>query len=167
MTTPVPRPGDYIVVRTGGWAARLIRVVTRSRFNHVVIYIGGGQVIEATPRDGVRIAELAEYASDLMWSNTAEPTLSEERERVVDFARYLVGEKYSFETDAVDLLARLGIRWRLLSRLTTARKALMCSQLVAICGVHAGITAWLCGKSSAGAVVPGDLAARIEKGQWT
>jgi hypothetical protein len=162
-----PRPGDYIVVRTGGLAARLIRLVTRSRFNHAAIYIGNGQVIEATPRHGVIVASLTEYAGDLMLSNSDEPTMSEQRAAVVDFARYLVGERYSFESDAVDLLARLGIHWRVLGRLAGVRKALMCSQLVAICGVHPGLPAWLCGKAAAGEVVPGDLAARIERNQWT
>lgn len=166
MTTPVPRPGDYIVVRTGGLAARLIRLVTRSRFNHAAIYIGGGQVIEATPRQGVRIAELAEYAGDLMWSNTAEPTLSEERDTVVEFARAWLGEPYAWGEDLADGLACLGLRWRLLAGLTAGRRTVMCSQLVAAAGAQAGLNSWLCGKPNPGAVVPGDLAARIEKGQW-
>lgn len=165
--SPVPRPGDYIVVRTGGWAAGLIRLVTRSKFNHCAVYIGGGQLIEATPRYGVRIAELAEYAGDLMWSNTAEPTLSQERDTVVEFARAWLGEPYAWGEDLADGLACLGLRWRLLARLEAGRHTLMCSQLVAAAGARAGLNSWLCGKPSPGAVVPGDLADRIEKGQWT
>lgn len=167
MSTPTPRPGDYIVVRTGGVAARLIRLVTRSRFNHAAIYIGGGQLIEATPRYGVRIAELAEYAGDLMWSNSAEPTLSGERDTVVDIARAWLGVPYNWEGDLADGLACLGLRWRLLSRLPSGRRTVMCSQLVANAGERAGLDSWLCGKPNPGAVTPADLAARIEKGKWT
>jgi len=167
MSTPVPRPGDYIVVRTGGWAARLIRLVTRSRFNHAAIYIGGGQLIEATPRYGVRIAELAEYAGDLMWSNTAEPTLSAERESVVEFARAQLGEPYAWRADFVDGLAEFGLRWHLLARLPGGRRTVMCSQLVAEAGLQAGLTGWGCHRLSPAMVLPGDLADRIEKGQWT
>lgn len=166
MSTPIPRPGDYIVVRTGGLAARLIRAVTRSRFNHAAIYIGGGQLIEATPRQGVRIAELAEYAGDPMLSNSAEPTLSGERDSVVEFARAQIGERYNWDADLEDGLDCLGLRWRLLSRLPSGRRTVMCSQLVAAAGAQAGLNTWLCGKPNPGAVTPADLATRIEKGQW-
>jgi cell wall-associated NlpC family hydrolase len=161
----IPRPGDYIVVRTHGVIATLSCWITRSRFNHAAIVIENGQVIEAEP-GGVRIRPLSEYDGHLMLANTAEPTLAEERAQVVEFARSAIARPYAYAADLVDGLEHLGLRWRFLGRFTEGRRAVMCSMLVADAGDAAGLTGWQCGKASAAEVVPGDLAARIEKGRW-
>lgn len=167
MTIAALRPGDYVVVRTGGLAGLLIRLVTRSRYNHVAIVDDDGWLIEATPRHGVQRAHPAEYGDDAMLSNFLEPTTPGQRMAVAAFAAGLLGEPYNWSADVCDGLSALGLRWRLLTRLEAGRRAVMCSQLVAEAGVGAGLPAWQCGKPTAAAVVPGDLAARIEKSQWT
>ena len=162
----IPRPGDYIVVRTPGFVSTLICWVTRSKFCHAAIVADDGQVIEAEP-GGVRIRSISEYDGCLMLANTAEPTLSEQRAQVVAFARAQVARPYNYDADFVDGLEHLGLRWRLAARFACGRKAVMCSQLVADAGAAAGLTSWQCGKATSAEVVPGDLAARIERAQWT
>jgi uncharacterized protein YycO len=162
----IPRPGDYIVVRTTGIVSTLICWITRSKFCHAAIVIEDGQLVEAEP-GGVRLAAIEEYDGCWMMANTLEPTSDEQRATVVAYARAHLGEPYNFDADAVDGLDHLGLRWKFLGRFAAARKAVMCSQLVADAGVAAGLTAWRCGKTTTADVVPGDLAARIEKRQWT
>ena len=159
-----PRPGDYIVVRTHGIVGALIRLVTRSGYNHAAVVVEDGQVVEAEP-GGARLRPLSEYDGYQMLANTAEPTLAEERAKVVAYARAVVARPYNYDADFVDGLEHLGLRWRLLARFAAGRKAVMCSQLVADAGAAAGLN-WRCGKATTAEVVPGDLAARIERGQW-
>ena len=56
-------------------------------------------------------------------------------------------------------LEDLGWHWRLLARIARVDKRLMCSQTTVACGKAAGLD-WLCGRSSADQVSPGDLANR-------
>jgi uncharacterized protein YycO len=161
-----PRPGDYIVVRTTGIVSTLICWITRSRYCHAAIVVEDGQLVEAEP-GGVRIRPISEYNGCLMLANTTEPTLAEDRAKIINFARSAIARPYAYDTDFVDGLEHLGLRWRLLSRLARGRKAVMCSQLVADAGVNAGLNGWQCGKATTAEVVPGDLATRIEKRQWT
>ena len=62
----VPRIGDIGVVRTGGYAARLIQIGTLSRWNHAFIYIGYGNIVEATPR-GVKFGKADQY-QNIVWN---------------------------------------------------------------------------------------------------
>jgi uncharacterized protein YycO len=159
------KPGEYICVRTTGPAAALIALVTRSRYTHVAIVAELGFAIEAEP-GGVRLASLTEYDGCLMICNAAEPTTITQRAAVLAYATAQLGQPYNWDADLVDGLEHLGWRWRFLTRFAKGRKAVMCSQLVAAAGVSAGLAGWQCGKPTASAVVPGDLAARIENRAW-
>jgi uncharacterized protein YycO len=160
------RPGDYICVRTTGGISRLIEIITRSPYTHAAIISEDGFLIEAEP-GGVRTTSITEYDGCLMTSNTTEPTTPEQRATILTYAHGRLGEPYNWNADLTDGLADLGIRWRFLTRFARGRKAIMCSQLVATAGVLAGLPSWQCGKPTTASVVPGDLAARIDKRQWT
>lgn len=153
--------GRYVCVATPGFAARVIRRVTRSKFNHSFVVGPDGAIIEATPREGIRLAKLSEYAGMPACANTAEPMTDSEREAVWAKALTLVGVEYNWAADADIGLADLGWHWRWLARLSGAGKLLMCSQAVVTAGEGPEPPMnWMCGKASAAEVSPGDLAKR-------
>ncbi len=56
--------GDIIVLNTDDFISKFIRWVTDSKYSHVCVYIGGGEVIESANGYGVRIIDLDEYTED-------------------------------------------------------------------------------------------------------
>jgi len=88
-----PRFGDYGVVKTGGWAAKLIQIGTISRWNHTFIYIGGGEIVEARPT-GVVISTISEYPN-IAW-NQHEVMDDISRNAIVEKAKSFVGQPYGF-----------------------------------------------------------------------
>lgn len=164
------RPGDYGVVRTTGFIAWCIRVLTRSAFDHAFIVIGADgngdyDIVEAEP-SGARYAKLSEYADYTVLFNTGEPLTDAQRAAIVNAAHDLVGTPYGF-LDIVRLGLMLTIRrapkW--LTERADAERAIICSQLVAMCGHTAGVD-WLCGQSTTAMVTPGMLARRIITRGW-
>lgn len=87
-----PQPGDYGVVTTNGWAARLIQAVTRSHYNHAFIYVGDGTIIEGRP-SGAGYASLASYPN-VLWSTV--PLTPAQRTGIVAAATALIGTPYSW-----------------------------------------------------------------------
>jgi uncharacterized protein YycO len=156
----IPAPGSYGCVRTSGLYAWLIRVGTRSRYNHAFIVMDSvGRVIEADP-GGARWAHLSDYGTDGMVFDTAEQLTPEQRQRVCDKAQILLGTPYGW-TDIARLSLRcLGVNWGWLTQRADDEQAMICSQLVAACGEYAGVD-WLCGREAPAAVTPGDLASRF------
>jgi hypothetical protein len=170
-----PQPGDYACVwipRVGmklfgkhfsvpnlvGWA---IRLCTWSRYCHAFVYIGGGEIIEAQP-GGACVSQLTEYAGmPSVWSQDALSVV--ERAKVVSEAKALLGTPYGW-LDLVAILfvrtLRLPVPW--LVRRVLDEATAICSQLVAMSGVHAGIMSWLCGQPHPQLVTPGDLARRCK-----
>ena len=158
MSTPAP--GSYGCVRTGGFYAWLIRVGTRSHFNHAFIVMENGRIIEADP-GGARWAQLSDYETDSKVFDTRDVLTDEQRQRVMYKAEVLLGTPYGW-TDIVRLSLRcMGLQWQWLTRKADNEAAMICSQLVAACGQAAGLD-WLCGREAAAAVTPGDLAARAQ-----
>ena len=47
MNNYEPKAGDYGVVKTSGILGWLIRLGTMSRWNHALVYIGDGKIVEA------------------------------------------------------------------------------------------------------------------------
>jgi cell wall-associated NlpC family hydrolase len=157
-------PGDFAVVATGGWAGWLIRLVTRARVNHAMIYVGDHVVIEANP-SGACPASVSEYDGlTLHWS--ALPLTDAERGHVVAAARAHIGAPYSWVDDACIGLARIfGVHVPEWVRLRLAGKDhLMCSQLVDLCYSEAGIELFRDDRLP-GDVTPGDLDALITAGE--
>jgi hypothetical protein len=152
--------GRYVCLRTPGFPARVIRLVTRSKYNHAVITGPDGAIIEATP-EGVRLGTLSEYAGMPACANTAEPMTDAERDAVWAKAQTLLGDGYNWAADAAIGLADLGWHWRLLMHIAGADKLLMCSQTVVFSGEGPEPPMpWMCGKTSPAQVAPADLARR-------
>ena len=90
-----PQLGDYGVVKTKGFFGKLIRLGTMSRWNHCFIYIGNDLIVEANPK-GVEVSPVGEY-DRIAWNQHEELT-QDQREAIVDRAKHLVGQPYSFFT---------------------------------------------------------------------
>ena len=52
------REGDVVLVSEKGLKHLINKVLQRSRWNHVMLYIGKGRTIESTPRKGAHICNL-------------------------------------------------------------------------------------------------------------
>lgn len=156
----MPDAGRYGVVQTGGWIGRLIRWGTHSWANHAFICLGGDQIIGAMP-NGVVLGSLAEYTGAPIAFNTDEPMTDAQREAVVNAAKGMIGYSYDFADIGALAIESLGWHWRLAFRIAGIdKRSTICSQLVANCGMQAGLDSWLCGKSEALDVTPADLARR-------
>lgn len=157
MTLPEPA-GRYGVVHTGTLLGWVICKATKSWADHAFVLTGEGTVIEATPYD-VREAPLSEYAGRQVQANTAEPMTDAQRAAVAETARSYLGREYNWADLGVIGLAELGLHWQILIRLMGGSKALICSQLVALCGKAAGLD-WCGVKADPSQVTPADLARR-------
>ena len=140
--------GDFVVVRTHGWAAQAIRVAdaiggTWSDYNHAGILDrdpirGEWLIIEATP-DGVEINRLAEYpATDYV---VGSPLLTDEQRRhIVTYGRDCYDDHVQYGW--LDIVALGAVQ---LHRCPTCLQEraerddrLVCSQLVAYAYASAG-----------------------------
>ncbi|HZR50094.1 MAG TPA: hypothetical protein VFB06_11300 [Streptosporangiaceae bacterium] len=150
-------PGDYVVVRSNAFAGRIIRAFTRSWADHAFVYAGDGQILESTPRRGVRQSPLSSYAGLKAAANLGDVLTGTERAAVVLAARSYVGDDYGWREIVLITLRRLGFRWSWLVR--PDKTELICSELVALAYGMAGLEL-LCGEPSAAYVTPADLADR-------
>lgn len=119
--TPGPlKPGDLLLVRTNHFVSKLIRFGQRgygkdaAQWNHVAIYIGNGEIVEALtsgivrgyaskyPSSDVRAlvskAKVADAKVVLLGDNTWEILENAMRANAAAFAISCVGEKYGFLT---------------------------------------------------------------------
>ena len=156
-----PSPGQFYVVRTSGPVAWLIRRVTRSAFNHAGLVAGNhGAIIEAEA-GGVYRAYLAKYAGERL-AVSQMPLSQPEREWIVCKANECIGRRYNW----LDLLAlgllQFGVRPRFLRRVVEYQNRLVCSELVALCYLAAGIRLSRDPEMDLD-VTPGTLAKLIEK----
>jgi len=151
-------PGRYVVVQTKSMFGRVIRLFTRSPFDHTFIVLGGGFIAEATLR-GTRIDQIDQYRGRLAVTNTDEPMTTEERAQVVVAARKLAGRDYNYRAIGVIALRLLGANWGWLLKAADDKDADICSEDVAVAGSAAGLD-WLCGEAEAALVRPDELAAR-------
>ena len=153
-----PKPGDYGVVKTNGWAAKLIQVGTVSRWNHAFIYIGNKQIIEARPT-GVVISHVDQYPI-IAW-NQHENIDDTSRELIIKAANHFIGQPYGF-VDILNILFRiLGLKTLANTKLfekLAMKQGLICSELVSLCYRDAGI---LLTDMPDHRVTPGDLAERL------
>ena len=150
------RPGWYITLRTKtffGWA---IRVLTRSEVDHAVLYLGDGEIAEATIW-GTRIGRLDSYRDQLANVNGAEGMTDLQRVTVCVRAKEMVPREYDWGAIAVCALRLAGFRSRWLLRLADDKDADICSELVAAAGQAAGLDGWLCGEPEPAVVMPSEL----------
>lgn len=153
-----PEAGRYGCVRTHGLGPEIIRLGTRSPFDHTFVVIDNkGTIIEAEP-GGVRKGYIGEYYGERMVINAHEPASPDQLARVADAASQLVGVAYNDMAIIDDGFEALGVHWRWLLKLATRDHGIVCSQLVALCGQSGGFD-WLCGKTIP-EVTPADLGRR-------
>jgi uncharacterized protein YycO len=156
----MPNVGDYFVVRTNGWAARLIQFGTNSKWNHAGIYIGDNKIVEARP-SGVTIGNLSKYDGKLILWNTKVDTSLTETERL-----YIRSRAVKFVNDGYGFWSIINIALKILFlgffptlKRAENEKSVICSQLVAwTYSSAAGVK--LSNKPHA-LVTPKDLAYRI------
>lgn len=153
-----PQIGDYGVVHTNGFFAKLIRLGTMSRWNHAFIYIGDGKIVEANP-SGVAVSPLGKYPAYYVAWNQHEKLSDDQRKRIVEHALSMVGVSYGF-VDIANLAFRiLGLKIianTAIFKRASQRYGVICSELVAECYEAAGIDF-----GSPISVTPGDLAYRL------
>jgi uncharacterized protein YycO len=151
--------GRYVVVRTGGFPAWVIRRATHSPYNHAFIIVSDeGDIVEAQP-GGVVKSHISRYKGCQAAWNEHENYLPDEAEAVAQKALSLVGVPYN-DIDIVELgLESLGHPWNWLAKIAAGDGELICSQLVVVCG-KAGLMNWQCGKPTPADVTPGDLGRR-------
>lgn len=133
MSEYTPRLGDVGITRTGGFFGHLIRVGTTARWNHAVIYIGNGKLVEATPR-GVKIGVVSEY-SVIDW-NKHDEISDVDRARIANHALSLVGKSYSFITIFLIAARILGAKFLTDNKLmiwAAKREGFICSELCSEC----------------------------------
>lgn len=167
-----PRLGDFGVVRTGGWAAAVIRWATRSTVNHAFVYVGDGKIVEAQP-GGAVLSDVSEYEGRTIWSTGRVVAycdtggcvdgvfVPDERDAIAHAARGMVGVPYNWPD-----IAAIGLAQRRLGRLVTPRSwiarrlsrgdRLICSQLVDAAYNAAGLHLFTDNRPT-GLVSPGDL----------
>lgn len=141
MTTYEPRIGEIGLVKTTGFFGNLIRVGTQSRWNHSIIYVGNGMIIEANPQ-GVQLKPLSEHPV-VAWSKHIDFT-PEQGQAAADYAQTLLGKPYNFFDIAVLALRILGLRFLtngLLTKLGSESYGYICSELTTEAWVKSGIPA--------------------------
>lgn len=134
-----------------------IRYFTKSSYSHAFVIISeSGDIVEAMP-GGARLANISEYAglNIILYSGEMNDN---QRHLVVQAAKRYIGTPYGF-LDIVYLgLYLRGINWKWLLGKIRRTSRMICSQLVAQCGVEASVPSWMCGKEFAQLVTPADLA---------
>jgi hypothetical protein len=152
--------GRYVCVRTRSrFLGPIIRWATRSDYDHAFMVGPDGKIIQAA-FTGVQYARLADYAGCPAVVNGLDPMTTRQRELAWEHARTLVGASYDYlDLDAI-ALDEFGWRWQWLIRLCAGRRAFICSQVVALCGMFAALRSWLCGQEAANMVTPAMLSRR-------
>lgn len=154
------RPGDIALVRTSGFVGWVIRVVTRSPYNHVrLVATDHGIVLEANPTG----AELGSVQpGDVI---VEVPLTDEQRDRIPAITMQLLGKPYGF-LDVLALgLSRLGIRPLPVQRRIVNPRTLFCSQLVDLAWSRVGFEAFDDGRLPRD-VTPGDLNDLAARESW-
>lgn len=152
----MPTTGDFMLVKTPGWRAKVIQAVTRSEVNHAVVLVNPGQIVEADP-GGAQEVPLDTYDGMPKWWSRIELTTAQRRNIAVA-ARALVGTPYSWmDVLCVGLAHLFGVHVpaRVRARLSDPSR-LMCSQLVDAVYLQAGVHLFTDGRLP-GDVSPGDL----------
>jgi len=156
MTDYKPRPGDLGIVRTNGFAARLIQLGTLSRWNHVFIYIGNGLIVEATP-SGVRLGYVTQY-TNIVW-NKHQIWYNEEesREAIVKGAFKALAKPYNWVNILTIFFRIIGLKvlanTKLMKKLAE-KDGYICSELAEELYVNTGNALVT---KLAGVTTPGDL----------
>ncbi|MBP2370197.1 hypothetical protein [Pseudonocardia parietis] len=145
------QPGDLFLLTTPGMPGRVIRLVTRSRVNHAGIVVDeAGTTVEAMPRGAMHGQVGPRHI-------IVRPPMSDvQRAMVVTAARRFVGTPYGFADIAALGLAWFGLRPAFIRRRIARSSRVICSQLVVLCLLAAGIRLYVDDRLPQD-VTPGDL----------
>lgn len=154
-----PGIGRYVVVKTGGFPAWVIRRATHSPFNHAFIVVSDdGDIVEAQPGGAVK-SHISRYQGCQMAYNASEAYIGDDAEAIAQKALSLAGVPYN-DIDIAELgIESLGHPWNWLAKIAASDGEMICSQLVVVCG-KSGLMDWQCGKPTPADVTPGDLGRR-------
>lgn len=158
-----PMRGDFAVVPISGFTGLGIRLGQWLNgdgfrdFEHAVIYLGDGQVIEAMPGGAIRASFSGEWTDRAIWSTGYIALTPGQRSGIVASALEFMGTPYSFLDYLGLALARFGLRPRWLKRYIASTGHMICSQLVDQCYQDAGVQLFDDGRIP-GDVTPADLA---------
>lgn len=122
-------PGTFFVVRTSGWAAPIIRGVTRSEVNHAGIILDTeGRTMEAQPK-GADFGRVDNYKNDVLYVANLNlmPAVTV---TVVENAIKLKGRGYGWLDIASIGLLQYGIKPAYIRDIVEESSYLICSQLV-------------------------------------
>lgn len=155
-----PRPGDYFVIRSGGFVSAAIRLLTRSGVNHSGVYIGNGFTVESEAAGAVS----KRLRPGMVFSNGM-PLSDGDRAAICLRARELLGTPYSYLDIVALALSSLGLRWRWLEARVTRQDRMVCSQLVDTAFARAGVQLFDDGRLPQN-VTPGDLADVLLRRPW-
>lgn len=161
-----PQAGDFAVIRSHGAAGAAIRFATRSHYNHAVLFLGNGMLIEARPA-GAGIRPWTDYDGEDVLLSTGVAALelsTAQRAAAAQAAARLVGTPYSWTTIVSIGLLQYGIRPAALRRHVTNDPDLICSTLVDKIRLQVGSHLFDDGRVAQD-VTPGDLAGLILQGQ--
>jgi cell wall-associated NlpC family hydrolase len=141
--TGTRQPGDFAAVDTGGDVGTLIKIGEGlngegfGEYAHALIYVGGGQIVEAEP-GGARKRVRGVEPGDL-WSTGLIPLTAQQRAAICRAADGYVGTGYS----ALDYLALAAHRFRIpvpgLRQYIADSGHMICSALVDKCYQDAGV----------------------------
>jgi cell wall-associated NlpC family hydrolase len=159
--------GTIVCVQTRGLLGALIRLGTRSKVNHAVIYIGGGKIVEARARGAV-VSEAADYDDAPQCNNApqAAALAPDVAARIVAAAESFVGIGYGFlDIISLALIHGFGWRWTPLIARVSKQNRLICSQLVAQAWADGGYKLDT-GRALVQDVTPDDLEWMIARRAW-
>lgn len=158
-----PRPGDFFVVsyHKPDLFSKVITLLTRSRWTHAGICLGGGRIGEATPAGFVEApADKYQGIADIAWSS--EDLSDQQRDAICGRAMMAIDMRLPYGWgDVVAIgLAALGVRIPPVMNRLRNRGTLFCSQAVAVAWLGAGIRLAPPGGETA-ETTPAHLAERI------
>lgn len=165
MTDPLPQLIGQFGLSTisgfAGWWVNLGQALIRdsSRFTHAFVIVSSEHVVEARP-GGAKLTPLTHYTTGSKAAETVISTLEltpVQQNRIAQEALKLVGVPYSFADYLSLALDHLGFRPKWLRKRIKDSGRLICSQLVDLCMLRAGIHLFDDGRDP-GDISPGDLA---------
>lgn len=132
------RQGQFGVVRTGGFVAQMIRLMTHSQVNHAYVYLDDRRILEAMP-SGAVVSPASKYAGAVK-AESRFPLTAEEAAHIAGVANGFIGTPYNFLDIVALFFLTLGFRWGWLLARAQRCDRLICSQLVdrvyTVAGLH-------------------------------
>ncbi|MEM5778792.1 MAG: YiiX/YebB-like N1pC/P60 family cysteine hydrolase [Candidatus Aenigmatarchaeota archaeon] len=144
IDTKMLQPGDCVLISGEHFISRGIKWFTNSKYNHVALYVGGGEgyVIEATEA-GVeknKLSKLLQSASGVCIRRVPNLTVFQ-AELIKNKAYQLLYQNYDFlqfiSMIPYFLFRKIGFNFPFL--LLNSRNRMICSELYAVCLYAAGI----------------------------